>query len=175
MKKLIFAFIILSAVSCQKEKEKSGDTLNTTQKMNNSKAAESWLVNAIETHFSDQTVEFEKSMAAITTPKYFEYKMDMMNVGLDTHGALSEDEFRNKWEKDFDLERVELNSGFLIGAQDWGKIKVTDIKLKEQTSESYIFQVEISDVEFETKYPALIKVVNDGTAFKIADVQEVML
>ena len=78
------------------------------------------------------------------------------------------------WKNDFDLEKIEFNSGFLLGAQDWGEIKVTESELVNQNDESYTFKVVLSDTELDTKYPSIIKVVNDGHGFKIADVQEVM-
>lgn len=173
MKKIVFALATVALlISCKNDKKEKLDTTTSNHATNNtSAAAQEWLTKSIEDYFGTET-DFEKGMQNMTTPKYFEYKMDMMNVGLGINGALNEDEFKKKWKNDFDLDKIELNSGFLIGAQDWGKIKVTKSELVGQTEESYTFKVIISDTEFDTQYPAIVKVVNDGTGFKIADVQE---
>ena len=126
-----------------------------------------WLKEVVESHFND----FGYEMEDICTPKYYAYKMDAVQVGYDD--GLSEEQFSKKWSADFDTKYAGLGTGFLISGQDFGKIKVTECKVKSDQNLGYlILKVIITDTEFKQSYHRDIKIVAAGKAYLIDDVVE---
>ena len=143
-------------------------TLSQPQKqINSADQAEIWLIEAIEQYFSTSTPAQKK----ITTPRYFEYKNDAINVDLD--GGLTSKEFADKWGANYDTHYAGIGSGFLISGQDYGKIIVSYCKLKESKSDTeYTFDIKMEDNQFNAVYKREIKVVFMNDKFLIDDVKE---
>lgn len=135
-----------------------------------SNVAKSWLVEAIRKHFQDTST----TMQQITTPEYYEFKMDAMNVDLDIEGSLTAEEFKKKWLKKYDPNTHPMHIGFLIPGQDWGKIIVHEIALKKINKDkgSLAFSIIIRDEELKVDYDRDIIVIENDGQFLIADVLE---
>ena len=152
---------------------------NLSQNTNEIAKAKIWLVSGIEEYLNKQNglqentnEEAEGNTKSIFTKKYEEYKSDAINIDLDTDGSLTLQEFQKKWKNDFDCKYVGYDSGFLVGAQDWGLIKVTQCDYKTTEKGQLIFSVIISDTENKLNYPRDIKVIPSGKSFLISDVLE---
>ncbi|KFF11051.1 hypothetical protein IW15_17990 [Chryseobacterium soli] len=161
-------------------KQDSVKTKTTTLKKDDEIAkAKKWLIYSIENYLNKQNglqentnEEADGNTPTIFTKKYEEYKSDAINIDLDTDGSLTLQQFQKKWENDFDCQYVGYDSGFLVGAQDWGLIKVTKCDYKTTEKEQLIFSVIISDTENKFNYNRDIKVIPSGKSFLISDVLE---
>ncbi|MGN0003349.1 MAG: hypothetical protein ACI35V_07940 [Sphingobacterium composti] len=180
--KYIIIIIFYFLVSCQQSNDKSSK-LSTTNKKNDSipknevapvsldiSAAKFWLSKVISEHFDGSNPDMQN----ITTPEYFEFKMDAMNVGLDTEVSLTEEEFNKKWGNKYEVNTHPIYTGFLISGQDWGKIVVKQIEIKKINTESrsIVFETLIRDNDFGVDYDRDIVVVEKDGKFLISDVFE---
>ena len=195
-----FLVIILCFFSCNKVEKKVDN--NSLQKSTNDNAksakkdsakteaissqntdeiakAKVWLVSGIEEYLNKKNglaentnEEADGNTQTIFSKKYEEYKSDAINIDLDADGSLTLQEFQKKWKNDFDCKYAGYDSGFLVGAQDWGLIKVTQCDYKTTEKGQLIFSVIISDTENKLDYHRDIKVIPSGKSFLISDVLE---
>jgi len=133
-------------------------------------AAKNWLKKVIIEHFDGTNSD----MKEITTPEYYEFKMDAMNVDLDTEGSLTKDEFQKKWHKIYKPNVHPLQTGFLISGQDWGNISVQEsiVKNVDKTNRTITFHTVIRDDEFGISYNRDIVIIHNEQQYLIADVWE---
>ena len=76
-------------------------------------------------------------------------------------------------QEEFDVSKAGIGSGFLISGQDWSQISVADINFKgKNSSQAYLYEVVIEDLDFKVKYNRELKLVTSGSTFKIEDVLE---
>lgn len=173
---VILAVLYIMLSSFQNDKSIKGNDIHTlaswaasgSNTQDKSEDAKKWLLEAINNYFQDLS-----SMAAITTPLYYEYKSDATAVDSDSDGSLTQEEFENKWKGKFNTEYAGVDCGFLISGQDWGNIiKVTECDLLANEKGTYIFHTVISDVEYEADYIRDIKVIESKGSFLISDIKE---
>lgn len=174
MKKVFLVFLVLSFFSCaEKEKTNTPSKFSYVKNQNVDKVtgvenAQKWLTKTLTDYF-----KVEKPDASlITTPEYYEYKDDAINIDLDVEGALSKNQFEEKWGKVFDIKYVGLNTGFFIDGQDFGEIVVQKCDPIKVTDAYYWFNVVLEDKQFKQSYEREIKVVKSDDSFLIADVKE---
>jgi len=153
------------------EKQAEVDTEKQKEQKQAEIDAQQWLVMSIENYFN-QDNNLDKTMELMTTPDYYQYKNDAINVDMDVDGSLTLKEFQKKWQNKFDVKTTNFNSGFLISGQDWDHISVEKCTLESSSVNDFIFNVIILDNGFKTRYPRKIKVVKTGNQFLIADVKE---
>lgn len=178
MKKfLVPLVIVVTLFSCAK-KEKHEVQNNTVEtaisptdtvvvKVDVSELAKKWLITVTENYFKNSQESFD----SLCTVNYAAYKNDAIGVGMD--GGMSEQQFKKKWSKKFNLAYAGMGTGFMISGQDWVKITVKSCILKEKLSEdSYVFDVVIQDTDPTITYPRTIKIVRSNGVFLIADVWE---
>jgi hypothetical protein len=132
-----------------------------------SELAKKWLIKSVENFFKQEFPDMSK----ITTKSYNEYKTDAMNIDMGTDGSLTLEQFNKKWKKKYDVKYVGAD-GFLISAQDWGKVTVSKCDLLSSKDNVYIFQTIIKDVTYKGSYKRTIKVIESGKSFLIDDVKE---
>jgi hypothetical protein len=126
-----------------------------------------WLTEVIESHLNDGGYPMED----ICTPKYYQYKMDAVQVGYD--GGLTDEQFRKKWSADYDIKHAGIGTGFMISGQDWGTIKVTKcVPVSDGKKGFLMLNVTIDDKEMKGAYHRDIKIVPVGKAYLIDDVVE---
>ena len=149
-------------------KENPNKVNNNTKEIafDKSELAKKWLVKSIENFFKQESAEM------ITTKTYNKYKSDATNVEMDTEGSLTVEQFNKKWKKTYDIKYAGVGNGFLISAQDWGKVTVTKCQLLTAKENVYIFQVIIKDATYKGSYKRDIKVIESGKSFLIDDVKE---
>lgn len=174
--KILLISLLLVMTACKKEDKEISVRQNsfpetiTENKINESDAAKKWLEKSIENYFTTDLGTMDKEMQKITTPEYYDYKTDAMNVDLDVDGSLTEKEFQAKWKNKFDTDKAGIGSGFLITGQDWEEIKVSKCELISGNEEEQRFNVLLSDKNLKAEYPVTIKVVKRKGIFLIADV-----
>ena len=168
--KKTFILIIAVLVSCQKtENRKNTESITVEKKVDNTEKAKKWLVETIEKNLNKDFY----NMSDFTTKDYAEYKQDATNVDLYAEGSLTENEFKNKWKNKFDVRFAGIGNGFLISAQDNGKIKVIScVPLKSDNQNEYNFKTIIRDIDFKTEDKRDIKVIENKSSFLISDVKE---
>ncbi|MBK8818056.1 MAG: hypothetical protein IPN49_02805 [Saprospiraceae bacterium] len=181
MKPIIFA-IVCVFFSCQNKKElpaadiQGTDTLATnfaemakqtdTIEIDAEDAA-TWLKEVVESHLNDSGFPMED----ICTPEYYEYKTDATQVGYD--GGMTEEDFVQKWSSAYDVRYAGISVGFLISAQDWGKIEVTRcVPKSKQIPGEITFEVFLTDVPYKMNYKRDITVIPVGKAYLIKNVAE---
>ena len=132
-------------------------------------SAEKWLVSTIENYFHPVDGE-PVDISSFSTDEYTEFKQDAMNLN---NPSFSEEEFREKW-KHKNLDLIGMQNGFMISAQDYHTIKVTEVKLKNQINEeTWLFEVVVEDVVYKGKYWREVVVSKAGNSFLIEDVMEI--
>ena len=174
----LLAFLALCAIQCQnpkQEKQATTDTLDTPVEGSagstlTQDAGCRWLKQQVAEYFSAGG-SMEK-MAAMTTPEYFQYKMDATNVDLDTDGSLSKADFEKKWKDTYNTIHAGIGSGFLISGQDWGNIIVSTCDMVKADSKQLTVKALLSDCEFQTDYHREITLIKNGDGFRIQDVKE---
>ncbi|MBK8347745.1 MAG: hypothetical protein IPL08_08940 [Saprospiraceae bacterium] len=155
-----------TADTTEMTKSVDSEPINTDNDIDNEDAIR-WLTEVIESHLNDGGYPMED----ICTPKYYEYKMDAIQVGYD--GGLTDDQFKQKWSSDYNLKYAGKGTGFLISGQDWGKAKVTNCSPKSDGKNGFlVLNVTIDDKEFNASYHRDIKIVSIGKAYQIDDVME---
>lgn len=179
MKRTIIASLFL-IIACKEEKKEvqsvaepqkiEENVAASEPKSNDSGEAKKWLEKSIVDYFKADLGNLDKAMQKMTTKDYYDYKTDATNVDLDVDGSLTEKEFEDKWKKKFDISKAGIGIGFLISAQDWNHIEVGSCELKSSSDNEYIFNVVLTDNDFKSKYPSVIKVIKQNGSFLIADV-----
>lgn len=166
--------LVVSTIQCQKQSVVDSQPapkevkLGKPTEINQSEAAKKWLTRAIDQYFQQELPE----MKPITTAKYYEYKTDATNVGMDTDGSLTEKQFRDKWKESFNTDKAGIGEGFLISGQDWSKIEIQKCELQSHNQNKYFFDVILNDPGFKEKYSRTIVVEDTGNGFLIADILE---
>lgn len=181
--KSVFALllIVFAIFSCTKNSSEETETINQSTIDSTEidpklypDQVKDWLIKSIENEFSDPLFEDSAKIAHpndIYTNAYEEYKTDA--IGIEYDGGMTEAAFKEKWSKIYNTKYAGIGTGFLISAQDWGKIKVTDCKLIEPQNDAFLmFHVIIEDLEFKSKYTRDIKVVKQEGKYKIDDILE---
>lgn len=173
MKKAFILLLTALLLSCQSKEntDKFNEMQNRQPEVANTETAmkgKDWLVKNIEGYFKNMDLQ----MIAITTPEYNEFKTDALNAELGMPGSLTKEEFIQKWTGKYDLSREDIYNAFLIPAQDFGRIKVTNCEYKNSEGDTLVYDVNISDVEFKADYKSIIKLVPVEKGFLIADVIE---
>lgn len=182
MKKVyVLLFSIMFLASCQKNKtaeqqseisqidsnSKVDSISSVTSSVDSAEIAKKWLISTIEDSFKNNMGEYEK----FCTKKYVEYKSDATGVSMD--GGLTEKAFKKKWSKEYDTKYSGMGIGFMINAQDWNTIKVTEVKLKNKLENGgCFFKIVVEDIEAKAKYNRDVKVIRSGNTFLIDDVLE---
>lgn len=164
---LNFIFFFSSATPKEKKSESNYNTKEVT--FDKSELAKKWLIKSIENFFK-QNEEFPE-MSTITTKAYNDYKIDAMNIDLGTDGSLTLEQFNKKWKKKYDVKYAGYD-GFLISAQDSGKVTVAKCELLSSKNNVYVFHVIIKDLTYKGTYTRDIKVIESGKSFLIDDVKE---
>lgn len=180
MKRTMIASLFL-IIGCKEEKRESlviqpesevkeNVVQETKPQVNESEEAKKWLEKSIEDYFKSDLGNLDKNMQKMTTKDYYDYKEDAMNVDMDVDGSLTEKEFNDKWKGKFDTKKAGIGVGFLIAGQDWSAIEVTRCQLISENTDSYLFDVVLTDKEPKEKYPIKVKVIKENGSFLIADV-----
>lgn len=172
---IISLLLIISCSETKKEEIKINNPPKESVVKNNSKQsaeAKTWLIKSIESYFDADISNQENIMQNITTKDYYEFKTDATNVDLDVDGSLTLKEFQKKWKNKFNTENVSINTGFLIPAQDWTKIKVRKCDLNATLENDYSFYVELEDTESKEIFKCIIKVTKIQNRFFIGNVLE---
>ena len=175
--RLLLLSAIIFCISCNQKnnaEQKSTDTkTETTSEQNNNQDienAKTWLMQNIERYFANFDT-LRGDYAGITTKEYAEFKSDATGVGMD--GGMDEAEFKKKWAKR-NIEKVGISEAFMVGGNDFGKIKVTKCEFKNKTeSGDYLFETLIEDTEYKSKFYRDIIVKKTGDSFLIDDVYEI--
>ena len=175
--KTCILLICMCYLSCKSKEVKAADietndtlvTGVTNLSTDSSNLAKTWLIEAIETYFA----EFDKingDYSSLCTPEYKEFKEDATNVDMD--GGMDEKGFGEKWGEE-SIELAGLGEGFLIGGNDFGKIRVKKADFVERTEQGgFLFNVIIEDTQFESIFKREILVVPSGNSFLIDNVFE---
>jgi hypothetical protein len=172
---MLKSILIISSVfllfSCGGNTENSSSAVENKQESTSEKyaeldkgKAEDWLVKALEKFFE------EEQSYSIFTREYVDYKADATAVGYDD--GLTEEEFNTKWSSKFNTKYAGLGNGFLISAQDWSKIIVTNCEFKKQKDSVLYFDVILTDKDFKEDYKREIHVIEKNGNFLISDVLE---
>jgi hypothetical protein len=170
MKHLSILLIALFLINCKSE-EKKVETAPIKEEIpaeviqENAEKGKKWLEKSIVGHFSNDN----PPMIMMTTPEYYEFKIDALNADLGLPGSITKEEFTAKWKEKFDLTRQDIFDGYLIPAQDFGKIKVGSLNFDSHKGDTLIYNVEINDTEFNANYKSIIHLIPVEKGFLIAD------
>lgn len=170
MKQLSILCLTLICFSCKpKEQEETvvvqKEEIPVEIVQENAEKGKKWLEKSIVGHFSNDN----PPMIMMTTPDYYEFKIDARNADLGLPGSITKEEFETKWKEKFDLTRKDVYDGFLIPIQDYGKIKVGSVDFDSNQSDTLIYKVVINDDEFKTSYASTIHLIPVEKGFLIAD------
>ena len=181
MRTLIFSLAISALlISCNNDKSKepvkeTTTTPQTTEQVavpavDSTAFAKKWLTDNIEQFFSNFD-KLEGDYSKICTKEYFNYKTDATNVEMGDDG-MTKAKFEKKW-PNRTTGLAGIGAGFMVSAQDFGKIKVTKCEFLNRTlTGGYFFGAVIEDIQFKLKYKREIVVVQNKGAFLIDDVLE---
>lgn len=100
---------------------------------------------------------------------YAEFKSDAMGVDFD--GGLSKEEFQKKWGEIYNLELTN-NQSFMIGLQDFVKVKVSSADFLKETDNGVWFKLTISELYFNKTIYREVRVVSIDNQFLIDEVLE---
>ncbi len=140
---------------------------STAQEANDAKE---WLSTTIKEFFDPNT---HQHFCDITTDQYAEYKQEAISVVDESNNSLSEEKFKQKWSKIYDITYAGIGESFLTGNQDWGKMEISKCELFSQPEpETFIFETLVSDTMFELTYLVEITVVRTDGGFKIDDIKK---
>lgn len=177
MKGFALLFLILfSLFSCTKqEKEKlvvnEQKTETSTEDISK---IEDWLKVEIEKYFNTpkdgkDPVECEKMLY---TSRFSEFWLDA--IGTEYDGGMSDADFRKKWDSIYLLKDIRSEEIFLVPQQDYGKIKVDQIKLLSSTAnKEYWFSLVTTDQDFKTNYTRKVKVIPFENSYRIDEIRNV--
>jgi hypothetical protein len=160
--------IATAAVTIQKRSDTTNELLADTA------TVKTWLIGVIEDYTNNQNsnlayANLQKSL----TSNYYHYKQDAINLEYDdSEEALSEEDFKKKWQGKYNPKYVGYG-GFIISAQDNGKIKVTKcVLLKNPGPNTSLYKVKIKDLDYKAEFNRDIKVVTEANRLFIDDVIE---
>ncbi|ADY51708.1 hypothetical protein Pedsa_1139 [Pseudopedobacter saltans DSM 12145] len=170
---LILVYTVCSCNSPSKTNTNKNEDTTATIKAESTDSvhlAQIWLKRSIEGFFKDFD-QLKGNFSSITTPGYYEFKMDAIHIDYD--GGLSETEFKNKWSQRYS-EFAGVNEGFMIGGNDFGTVKVKECKFINRTKQhGYLFHTIIEDTELHNEFIRDITVVSHQGSFLIDDVKEI--
>lgn len=181
MRYICFA-ILFPLLSCQQNKSALHSTgtstdstplietnIPTTTSLDTAEV-KSWLIQTIEDFFRAPDID----MQSITTPEYYEFKTDAMNVDMGTEKSLTENEFYTKWRYKYDPYIHPIQVGFLISGQDFGSIKVpyAHVKRLDDDTKTIVFSLIIRDEDFKIDYDRDIIIISQEGKYLISDVLE---
>lgn len=149
----------------QKRYETANNLLADTLKV------KQWLSNAIESYTNDEDVATSsKTLRNSLTDSYYNYKLDAISLEYDSD-TLAAEKFK-KWQGKYDTRYVG-SGGFIISAQDNGKVKVTSCNyFKESGQNASIYRVVIEDLDYKAKFNRDIKVIVQNGRLLIDDIIE---
>ncbi len=133
-----------------------------------------WLIGIIENYRNSQNPNIAfNNLKKSLTDNYYNYKQDAINLAYDNGDTtITEDNFKKKWQDKYNIKFVG-NGGFMISAQDNGKIKVTKCKfINNLGQDTSLYKVLIEDLDFKIKFNRDIKVVTVNNKLFIDDVIE---
>ena len=81
------------------------------------------------------------------------------------------DEFHDKWESIYDVERSTRDNGLFIDAQDYGMMRILSCEEINPNDEGYCFLVHLRDELFEQEYTREITLVLENDSFLIDEVR----
>lgn len=174
---ILLTMSALGFMACNESDNTNNPGNESTEKIltNNNKVsigdttkAAAWLIDAIRNHFESNS----PTMEAMTTKEYYQYKTEATNVDMGINGSLDRLDFEQKWKDKFDTRYSGIQTGFLISAQDFGKVVVNSYDFLKDEADRLWFNVIIEDLDFKTKFPRQIAIIKEGDSFKIADVKE---
>lgn len=145
----------------------AGNALTDTTKV------KEWITKVIEdyTNATDLNAGFENLRKAFTND-YYHYKQDALNLGYDGDSSLTEDGFKKKWKHKYNTKYVG-EGGYIISAQDNGKVKVSEIALLKQIdNNASLYKVVITDLDLKATFKRDIKVILEGDKLLIDDIIE---
>lgn len=156
------------ALPTQPESNSATNVLEDTTKV------KTWLTGVIEAYpnSEDPNLGFQNLKKSLTAD-YYTYKQDAINLEYDdSDTAMTEDDFKKKWQGKYNTKLVG-NGGFIISAQDNGKVKVTKCNfIKNLGQEAALYKVRIDDLDFKATYNRDVKVVTVNNQLFIDDVLE---
>ena len=169
---IITAFGLLACNSSPKNTENKAEEItspdvNTILVTDTTKAA-AWLIDAVKEHFENN----DPTMETMSTKTYYQYKTEATNVDMGINGSLDRLAFEQKWKDQFDTKYAGIQTGFLISAQDNGKVIVNSFDFLKEENNKLWFNVILEDVDFKTKFRREIAIVKEDNSFKVADVKE---
>jgi hypothetical protein len=133
-----------------------------------------WLIRVIEhyTNSKDPNVAFQNLRKSLTD-NYYNYKQDAINLEYDNGDiTMTQEAFKQKWQDKYNIKYVG-GGGFIISAQDNGKIKVTKCDFfKNVGQNASLYRVLVEDLDFKTKFNRDIKVLTKDNKLFIDDVIE---
>ncbi len=179
--------IALTLTSCSTNSTNNSNNSDTTSATNSTHSnsgtnklltdtakVKAWLIGVIENYTNSQDPKhaFENLKKSLTD-NYYNYKQDAINLEYDNGDtAINEQTFKKKWKDKYNIKYVG-NGGFMISAQDNGKIKVTKCTfIKNLGQNASLYKVLIEDLDFKTKFNRDIKVVTVNNKLFIDDVIE---
>lgn len=189
MKKLIFFVITaltLAACSANSSRDRTNsdtataaiinhkqrDTTNST--LADTATVKAWLIGVIEdyTNSKNPSLAFDNLKKSLTE-NYYNYKQEAINLEYDNGDTtINEEAFKRKWQGKYNLNYVG-NGGFIISAQDNGKVKVTKCNfIKNLGQNASLYEVLIEDLDFKIKFNRDIKVLKVNSKLFIDDVIE---
>ena len=150
IKRIFLLFLLFGAVSFSSDKHVE---------------AQKWIETEIPKAFNSQLNPIE----SLATEKYQRYKSDAINVDFD--GGLSEADFHEKWEKEFDTKKAGIGLSFILGVQDYETKKVERARfVKKISPTSYLFLVSFSYFENSGTVAVQLIVEEHKNSFLISDV-----
>jgi len=174
MKRLFLFVAIASALaSCSGGSSSAGKNARDHNLADTVKVKK-WLIGVIEnyTNGQDPKASFKKLKQSLTTD-YYHYKQDALNLEYDNgNTSLTEEAFKKKWQDKYNI-KFAGSGGFIISAQDNGKVKVTTCNfIKNEGQNAALYKVVIDDLDFKTKFNRDIKVIVQNGKLLIDDIIE---
>lgn len=181
MNKLLFSILVLVSACSDTENLKETNETQIKSELpetidnhsliknsaNDSEQAKIWLIEAIDLQFNGPIQSFEK----ITTKEYYGFKSDL--IGSNYEYGIDLDSIRKKWSYKYKISSDDIDVGFLIGAQDNGKIEVESCHLLSKLPNSkFIFGVSLYDTLFKEHYKSEITVIPYNGTYAIDNVKE---
>ncbi|RYE90764.1 MAG: hypothetical protein EOO37_02150 [Cytophagaceae bacterium] len=136
-----------------------------------------WLTNVIESYTNgndsgEHMRDAYEGLRRALTDDYLNYKFDGMYLDSDRKPSMSKEEFKKKWKGKYNTKYVGFG-GFIISAQDNGKIKVTTCNLLRGTERNAsVYRVVIEDLDYNTRFNRDIKVIAQNGRLFINDIIE---
>lgn len=179
-KYIISAIIAVTLANCTSNPpagEPKKDTLQATQPtatndpLSDTTKVKQWIAKVIEDFTnSEHSNAAHDSMVNSLTKDYYEYKQEALNLEYDD-STMTEEGFKKKWQHKYNTGLVG-EGGYLISAQDNGKIKVTTCNWMRNTDNASFYKVVIEDLDFKTLFHRDIKVIYQNGKFLIDDILE---